>query len=74
MVQQLLNHRLVGPFVGYLMNGFIFKRSFAEVFGPKTQPSEEFLNDAWALTCHRQGNMAAHALIMVLRIATASDW
>ena len=57
----------VGALVGLLMNERRFSRSFAEVFGPRTQPSAEELHAFWKLLHHEQGHRIGHRLIRYIR-------
>jgi pimeloyl-ACP methyl ester carboxylesterase len=60
---QKLLHSPLGPLLGRLMSERGFRRSFAPIFGPHTQPSDEELAVAWALVAHNDGPRVAHRLI-----------
>ena len=47
--QRLLNNELVGPFFGSASTYGMFVRSFAQVFGQSTQPSDSFLKNTYTL-------------------------
>lgn len=49
VLTQKLLHSPLGALVGRLMSERTFNRSFAKVFGPKTQPSAEELKEFWSL-------------------------
>ncbi len=53
----------LGFLVGLLMNRQSFGRSFSEVFGPKTQPSEAELDEFWTFISHKGGNRITHKLL-----------
>ncbi|MEO8605311.1 MAG: alpha/beta hydrolase, partial [bacterium] len=52
-----------GPLLGRLMNERSFSRSFASVFGPRTQPSPAELHAVWQLLAFNDGRRVAHRLI-----------
>lgn len=53
----------VGFLMAFLLNRKRFAKSFSEVFGPYTQPSEEELDGFWRLICHKNGNKITHKLL-----------
>ncbi|NNC38029.1 MAG: alpha/beta hydrolase [Hyphomonadaceae bacterium] len=56
----------VSPFgfvLPWLMNRKRFGKSFSEVFGPHTQPSEQELDGFWKLICHNDGHKTFHKLL-----------
>ena len=53
----------LGFLVGLLMNRKGFGKSFSEVFGPDTQPSEQELDDFWSLIAEKDGNRITHKLL-----------
>ncbi|KWV93188.1 alpha/beta fold hydrolase [Erythrobacter sp. YT30] len=56
----------VSPFgfiVGLLMSRKAFGKSFSEVFGPDTQPSETDLDKFWEFISHKGGNRITHKLL-----------
>ncbi|RDC60168.1 Haloacetate dehalogenase [Alteripontixanthobacter maritimus] len=61
-IQKLGTSRL-GPLVGKLMTRASFGKSFSEVFGPNTQPSEEELDDYWTLIARKGGHRLTHKLL-----------
>lgn len=65
-VQRLLLSPL-GPMVSRLINERLFSRSFAAIFGPATQPSDEEMHDFWSLVNHDGGAALAHKIIHYLR-------
>lgn len=74
-VQKLLLSPL-GPLIGRLFNRQRLAASFAQVFGPKTQPSEAELDDFWALIAHNQGPAVMHRLIRYMpeRVQQRERW
>jgi pimeloyl-ACP methyl ester carboxylesterase len=62
LVQRLLATPL-GPLLGRLSNERSFRRSFAAIFGPRTQPSDSELHDFWRLVAHEDGSSIMHLLI-----------
>ncbi|XP_046839527.1 mesoderm-specific transcript homolog protein-like [Xenia sp. Carnegie-2017] len=56
-IQQLLLLPWIGPLVTRVGNRFIFAKSFSEVFGPKTQPQQEELNDHFIGIRYADGNL-----------------
>lgn len=61
-VQKLL-HSPLGALLGRLMNERGFSRSFAAVFGPRTQPRAEELHTVWQLNVHNDGPRVVHRVI-----------
>lgn len=59
LVQRLLASPL-GPLLVRLLDRTRFERSIAGVFGPGSQPTPEWLADAWALVSHDEGHRLAH--------------
>ena len=53
----------LGFLVGLLMNRRGFGKSFSEVFGPDTQPSEVELDEFWEFISHKGGNRITHKLL-----------
>lgn len=74
-VQKLLLSPL-GPLIGRLFNRQRLAASFAQVFGPKTQPSEAELDDFWSLIAHNQGPAVMHRLIRYMpeRVQQRERW
>lgn len=62
LVQKLLDSPL-GPMLAWLTSERTFRRSFAPIFGPHTQPSDQELASAWALVALNDGHRIAHRLI-----------
>lgn len=62
LIQRLLAGPL-GPLVSRLLDESRFRRSFARVFGPRTQPSDELLGECWELVREQDGHRIAHRLI-----------
>ncbi len=52
-----------GPLVVKLLTEQKFRRSFSEIFGPRTQPSDEVLSDSWQLVAYENGTRNYHRLI-----------
>ncbi len=75
LVQKLLLSPL-GPLVGKLFNRRKLAANFAKVFGPRTQPSAEELDDFWSLIAHNDGPAVMHRLIRYLpeRRAQRERW
>lgn len=53
----------IGPWLSARIDYRRFARSFAAIFGPDTQPSEQDLREFWALVAHADGHHIAHRLI-----------
>ena len=53
----------LGFLVGLLMNRNSFGKSFSEIFGPGTRPSEAELDDFWTFISHKGGNRITHRLL-----------
>ena len=66
LVQKLLDSP-VGFLVGRLLTQRSFRRSFREIFGPGTQPTDAELGEYWALVEHNGGTRISHKLIGYMR-------
>jgi len=69
----------ISPFgflLGLLMNRKGFGKSFSEVFGPDTQPSEAELDAFWSFISHKNGNRITHKLLHYIadRIEHKERW
>ncbi len=66
----------VGFLLGLLMNRKGFGKSFCEVFGPDTQPSEAELDQFWEFISHKGGNRITHRLLHYIadRVKNKEDW
>ncbi|MEL6878830.1 MAG: alpha/beta hydrolase [Pseudomonadota bacterium] len=69
----------ISPFgflVGLLMSRKSFGKSFSEVFGPDTQPSEKELDEFWELIAHNRGNRLTHKLLHYIgdRVTHKDRW
>ncbi|QUL38498.1 alpha/beta fold hydrolase [Erythrobacter sp. JK5] len=53
----------LGFLVGLLMSRKSFGKSFSEVFGPDTQPSETELDEFWEFISRKGGNRITHKLL-----------
>lgn len=62
LVQRLLAGPL-GPLVGRLTSQRLFARGMTRVFGPRTPPGAELLDELWALLEHGGGRRVLHRLI-----------
>lgn len=62
LVQKLLLSP-IGPLIGRLFSRKKLAQNFARVFGPRTQPSEQELDDFWSLIAHNHGPAVMHRLI-----------
>lgn len=74
--QKLLNS-VAGPYITATLSSYRnFKKTFSPVFGPKTQPSEPFLKDIYALLTYNGGNLVLHKLIKYIneRRANRDRW
>ena len=56
-----------GPLISRLINERLFSRSFAAVFGPATQPTDDEMRRFWSLVSHDDGVAIAHKIIRYLR-------
>ncbi len=66
----------LGFIVSLLMNRKRFGKSFAEVFGPETQPGEDELDVFWSFIAHNNGHRRFHRLLHYMneRQANAERW
>lgn len=62
LIQKLGNSPL-GFIVSRMLKRESFGKSFSAVFGPDTQPSEQELDDFWALITEQDGNLIFHKLL-----------
>lgn len=62
VVQRLLASRL-GPLVGRLTSKRAFAKSLHDIFGPRTPPSRDFVDELWTLLRHNDGHRVVHLLI-----------
>jgi pimeloyl-ACP methyl ester carboxylesterase len=62
LVQKLLASR-VGPLVGRLSTKRAFASGMTAIFGPKTPPSRELIDELWTLLQHDDGARVLHKLI-----------
>lgn len=60
---QKLGVSSLGFLVGWLMSRKSFGKSFSEVFGPDTQPTEAELDQFWEFISHKRGNRITHKLL-----------
>ncbi len=65
-VQKLLNGPL-GFLFSRLVNKSSFKKSFSDIFGPETKPSQEELDGFWECVSSGGGNYIYHKLIRYMR-------
>lgn len=65
-----------GFLLGVLMNRRSFEKSFSEIFGADTQPSETELETHWALIGESSGRTIQHKLLRYIpeRVANRSRW
>lgn len=65
-----------GFLLGLMMSKKSFGRSFSEVFGPQTQPSEAELDAFWEFISHNGGNRIMHTLLHYIadRAAHKERW
>ena len=66
----------LGFIVSLLMNRERFGKSFSEVFGPETQPTEEDLDIFWSFITHNDGHRRFHKLLHYMgeRQDNAARW
>lgn len=76
ITQKLLNNDVVGPIVSSVSTYGMFVKSFAPVFGPKTQPSQGFLKDTYASLQFNGGKLILPRLLkyMAERRANRDRW
>lgn len=74
-IQKLLRSPL-GFIVSRLITYKSFAKSFAQVFGPNTQPNQAILADCYALSSYNNGNHIAHKLLHYIpeRIQFRARW
>ena len=65
IIQTLLNSP-VGSLVSMFSTQQIFDKSFTPVFGEKTKPTKQELNDLWYLITRQDGHQLSHKLIHYL--------
>ncbi|XP_033647856.1 mesoderm-specific transcript protein-like isoform X2 [Asterias rubens] len=75
-MQKLLLKPWIAPVVKRLTNHFIFKKSFGEVFGKRTQPTDDEFQDHWALIRWNDGDLIIDEQIQYLpqRFANRDKW
>ncbi|CAD5115364.1 DgyrCDS4343 [Dimorphilus gyrociliatus] len=61
--QKLLRLPYLGSFLSKLMFYGAFRRGFSEVFGPKTQPTEEEFQDYWSAIRQQAGEAISYRLL-----------
>lgn len=73
---QTLGISPIGFVLGWLMSRKGFGKSFSEVFGPDTQPSEQELDDFWGFIAHNGGNRITHKLLHYIgdRVTHKDRW
>eukprot|EP00127_Corallochytrium_limacisporum_P006556 Clim_evm28s230 gene=Clim_evmTU28s230 len=64
--QKALLNPYLGPFFTRIMNRFMFQRSFSEVFGPNTKPTDEEIQEIWAVITYKEGTLVYDKLITYL--------
>lgn len=66
----------LGFLVGLLMSRNSFGKSFSEVFGPGTQPTEQELDEFWQFISHKGGNRITHKLLHYIadRVTHKERW
>ncbi|MEP3051522.1 MAG: alpha/beta hydrolase [Erythrobacter sp.] len=69
----------VSPFgflLGWMINRNGFGKSFSEVFGPSTQPSEQELDQFWEFIAHNRGHKIMHKLLHYIadRVTHKERW
>lgn len=76
LTQKLLLNPYSAPIVMRLMNYRTFRKALCECFGSKTQPTEEDLNDHWALIRYNDGHLVQYGLIQYIheRFANRERW
>lgn len=63
LVQTLLASNVLGPILTNLIDRRLFGRSFAQVFGPHTQPSTDELDEYWSIMQVKRGDRLSHKLL-----------
>lgn len=66
----------LGFLVGLLMSRKSFGKSFSEVFGPETQPTDAELDEFWEFISHKSGNRITHKLLHYIadRVTHKDRW
>ncbi len=66
----------IGFLLGLLFSRKGFGKSFSEVFGPNTQPSEAELDQFWEFISHNRGNRITHKLLHYIadRVTHKQRW
>ncbi|PTL81038.1 alpha/beta hydrolase [Vitiosangium sp. GDMCC 1.1324] len=75
LIQRLLASP-VGSVIARLFNQRSFERSFSAIFGEKTRPSKQELNEFWEVISHNAGSRVSHRLIsfMADRVRHRERW
>ena len=75
LIQKLLMTPL-GPILGKLYTKKALTRTFNEIFGPMTPPSEQEIDALWELMNHNNGKAVVHKLIryMAERVTHENRW
>lgn len=61
---------LLGPFGSLIIRMYDekkFRKTFSEIFGPNSQPTEQEYEDLWHLINHKGGKMVLHKLITYIK-------
>jgi pimeloyl-ACP methyl ester carboxylesterase len=80
MHRPLLLQRLllspVGPFLSLLMGRSSLVRSFSKIFGKRTQPTSQFIDQTWRLIRHKRGHWKMFRLIRYIkdRVRNQKRW
>ncbi|MBW0145050.1 alpha/beta fold hydrolase [Sphingomicrobium clamense] len=71
---RLIQHLGASP-IGFIISRLLgygqFRKSCPPVFGPDTQPSEDELQDYWAMIAHKDGHRRFHQLLRYMHERTA---
>ena len=66
-IQKLFLVPGLGKLLSYVTVRFIFDRSFSQIFGPNTQPTEKDLDDFWSIIGYNSGMSVASNILQYIK-------